>query len=177
VRFFLNLAKKYISIHNVLNIILTIMLLTQCTLILYYYIITQCICNTREGVKLRKPSIFVINWFSSCLSFFQSASPAPTYIFTTHTCTTSIITLEPCALNADISAYHTEILKKFHYFADTTERGVWGWKKAQRQGEDRDFTDNSIQASSYHLKLSSASWNLWNAKSFYLLRTKLIPNS
>jgi hypothetical protein len=28
-------------------------------------------------------------------------------------------------------------LINFHYFADTTERRVLGWKKAQRQGEDR----------------------------------------
>jgi len=32
-------------------------------------------------------------------------------------------------------------LIKFYYFADTTERGVWGWKEAQKQGE---FVDNSI---------------------------------
>jgi len=32
-------------------------------------------------------------------------------------------------------------LIKFYYCADTTERGVWGWKEAQKQ---RDFVDNSI---------------------------------
>jgi hypothetical protein len=31
------------------------------------------------------------------------------YIFTAPTCTTTIITLEPCALNAELSAFHTEI--------------------------------------------------------------------
>jgi hypothetical protein len=32
-------------------------------------------------------------------------------------------------------------LIKFYYFADIIERGVWGWKEAQKQG---DFVDNSI---------------------------------
>ncbi len=34
------------------------------------------------GMKLRKPSILVVNWVSSCLSFFLSASTGTTYIFT-----------------------------------------------------------------------------------------------
>jgi hypothetical protein len=25
-----------------------------------------------------------------------------------------------------VSAFHTELFKKIHYFVDTTERGVWG---------------------------------------------------
>jgi hypothetical protein len=33
-------------------------------------------------MKLRKPSILVVNWVSSCLSFFLSASTGTTYIFT-----------------------------------------------------------------------------------------------
>jgi hypothetical protein len=41
-----------------------------------------------------------LNWVSSPLSFFLSASTAATYIFTARTCTTTIISLEPCALNA-----------------------------------------------------------------------------
>jgi hypothetical protein len=35
------------------------------------------------------------------LSFFLSTSTAATYIFTAPTCTTTIITLEPCALNTE----------------------------------------------------------------------------
>jgi hypothetical protein len=58
--------------------------------------------STFKGVKPKKPSIFVINWVSSCLSFFLSAFTAATYIFTAPTCTTPIITLEHCA-------FHTEI--------------------------------------------------------------------
>jgi hypothetical protein len=34
------------------------------------------------GIKLRKPSVLVVNWVSSCLSLFLSASTAATYIFT-----------------------------------------------------------------------------------------------
>jgi hypothetical protein len=39
------------------------------------------------------------------VSFFLSACTAATYIFTAPTCTTTIITLEPCASNA----FHTQI--------------------------------------------------------------------
>jgi hypothetical protein len=45
------------------------------------------------------------------VSFFLSASTAAAYIFTAPTCTTTIITLK----------LHNLI--KFHYFANTTERG------------------------------------------------------
>jgi hypothetical protein len=48
-------------------------------------------------MKLRKPSILVVNCVSSCLSFFLSASTAATYIFTAPYCTTTIIDLEPYA--------------------------------------------------------------------------------
>jgi len=42
--------------------------------------------------------ILVVNWVSSCLSFFLSASTAAaTYIFTAPNCTTTIISLELCA--------------------------------------------------------------------------------
>jgi hypothetical protein len=58
---------------------------------------------------------------SSCLSFFLTASTAATYIFTAPNCTTTIITLEPCAL-------------KCFYFADTTERGDRGVKGGPKIG-------------------------------------------
>jgi len=50
------------------------------------------------------------------------ARTAATYIFTALTCTSTIITLEPCALNA----FSYPDLIKFPYFADTTERGDRG---------------------------------------------------
>jgi hypothetical protein len=90
--------------------------------------------SIQQGMKLRKISILVVNWVSSCLSFFLSASTAATYIFTAHNGTTTIISLEPCAL-----AFSNWYLLKCLYFGDTTERfpGDSGWKEAQRQGEDR----------------------------------------
>jgi hypothetical protein len=48
----------------------------------------------------------------------------------------TIIPLEPCALNAEFSISYWDLIK-FPYFVVTTERGVRGWKEAQRQGEDR----------------------------------------
>jgi hypothetical protein len=34
-----------------------------------------------------------------------------------------------------VSAFRTEVLEKFPYFADTTEkRGIGGWKEAQKTG-------------------------------------------
>jgi hypothetical protein len=39
------------------------------------------------------------------LFFFLSASTAATYIFTAPTCTTTIISLEPCALNAEFQHF------------------------------------------------------------------------
>jgi len=42
-------------------------------------------------------------------------------------------------------------LIKFPYFADTTERGVWGWKAPPKTGwRQGDFTDNSIDSGLLH---------------------------
>jgi len=95
------------------------------------------------GMKLRIPSILVINSVSSYPSFFLSASTAATYIFTSPNCITIIISLGPCALNAEFQRFILSCsisywdLIKYLYFADTTERGDRGWKEAQRQGEVR----------------------------------------
>jgi hypothetical protein len=96
------------------------------------------------GWNSEKPSILVVNWVSSCLSFFMSASTA-TYIFTALTCTTTIISLKPCASYAEFQHFALSCcisywgLIKCPYFADTIDRdrGDRGWKEAQRQGEDR----------------------------------------
>ncbi len=74
-------------------------------------------------MELRKPSIFVINWVSSCLSFFVSALAAVASICTTRICTTTIISLQPCGywmLSFSISYWD---LIKFPYSADTTQGG------------------------------------------------------
>ncbi len=47
--------------------------------------------------------------FDPLFPFFLSASTTATYIFTAPTCTTTIISLEPCALNAEFPAFHTQI--------------------------------------------------------------------
>ncbi len=54
------------------------------------------------GSKVGFPPILVVNWVSSCLSSLLTASTAATIpcIFTAPTCTTTVITLEPCAWNA-----------------------------------------------------------------------------
>jgi hypothetical protein len=65
------------------------------------------------GPKLVFPPILVVNWVSSCVSFFLSAFTAPT-------CTTTIITLEPCVLNAEFQHFiprsnKISLLYKYHW--------------------------------------------------------------
>jgi hypothetical protein len=66
----------------------------------------QSLSLWREATsKLVFPPILVVNWVSSSLSFFLSASVCCyiySYIFTAPTCTTTIIILEPCALECQI---------------------------------------------------------------------------
>jgi len=53
----------------------------------------------KEEITATQTSFFRQFWWSPVFSFFLSASTAATYIFTAPTtCTTTIITLEPCAL-------------------------------------------------------------------------------
>jgi hypothetical protein len=81
-------------------------------------------------VELRKPSIFVINWVSSCLSFPFSWVPSLLllHLFAHHSgiCTTTVISLQSCGhwmLSFSISYWD---LIKFPYSAtDTTNIGVW----------------------------------------------------
>ncbi len=65
----------------------------------------------------------------SFILYFLSASTATTIIFT------SIITLEPCGLNAQTFHISYRDLIKFHYFVDPSERG-------DRGGRQGDFRDN-----------------------------------
>jgi hypothetical protein len=78
-------------------------------------------------VRLRKPSILVGKWVSSCLSFLHVAFAAATEIFTAPKCTTTIISFEPCALNAEFQHFILRFLLKCLYFAYTTERGDSRW--------------------------------------------------
>jgi hypothetical protein len=56
----------------------------------------------------------------------MSVCTAPTYT------TTTIITLEPCALNGEFQHFIPRFNKNFLYFADTTERGDRGQQKQRR---------------------------------------------
>jgi hypothetical protein len=90
--------------------------------------------------ETQTPSILIVNCVSSCLSFFLRASTAATYTFTATTCTTAIISLDPCALNAEFQHFVLSYsisycdLIKCPYFADTTERGDRG---GERRPKDR----------------------------------------
>jgi hypothetical protein len=114
------------------------------------------------GMKLRKPSILVLNWVSSCLSFINFGAKlsfilsflfpeclhcyySTAYIFTTPNCTTTIFSLGPRALNAEFQHFILRFNKNGSFtLVIATERGDRGWKEAQRQGWRQGyFTDNS----------------------------------
>jgi hypothetical protein len=76
------------------------------------------------------------------------------------TCTTTIITLEPCALNAEFQRFVLSCsisfwdLIKCPYFADTTERGDRGVKGGPKRGWRQGyFTDNSNGSQGLNLLL------------------------
>jgi hypothetical protein len=75
----------------------------------------------------------VVNWVSPCLSFFL-APP-----FTAPSCKATIISLEPCTLNADFQHFIPRS-NKFPYllYGYPSKKGL-RWNKVQRQG---DFTNN-----------------------------------
>jgi hypothetical protein len=77
-------------------------------------------------MKLRKPSILVVNWDSSYLPFFRSASTAATYIFTAPNCTTTIISLEPCALNAEYQHFIVRFIKISFTLQIPLKEGIGG---------------------------------------------------
>jgi hypothetical protein len=100
--------------------------------------------SIRRGVKLTKPSILVVNWVSSCLSFFSERLHCCCYIYLYfhysylyYNFCNYIWTLCIRLLSFSISYWD---LIKFPYFADTTERGDKGWKEAQIQGEENRVT-------------------------------------
>jgi len=87
------------------------------------------------GHKLVFPPFWVVYWVSSPLSFFLSASAAATYIFTAPTCTTTIIILELCALNAEFQHFIPIFDKIFLLCEYHCKRGLMGEREC-------DFTDN-----------------------------------
>ncbi len=74
-----------------------------------------------------------------CLSFFFSASTVATYIFTALIWKATIISLEPCALNANFQHFIPRSNKHFLLY-DILERRVWSERRPKdREGE---FTNN-----------------------------------
>jgi hypothetical protein len=84
-------------------------------------------------MELRKPSILVVNCVSSCLTFFLSASTTATYIFTAPNCTTTIISLEPCALNAEYQHFILRFIKMSLLCGYFVKEGIGG----ERRPKDR----------------------------------------
>jgi hypothetical protein len=83
--------------------------------------------TNRVFCKVRKHS-------TKNLSYFLSASTAATYIFTAPTCTTTIITLEPCALKCRVSSMSYPGLIKFSYFVNLTpQRGDIGGERRPKE--------------------------------------------
>jgi hypothetical protein len=80
---------------------------------------TQTSFSTNFGGKLS---------FILCFLFPERPSTAATYIFTAPTCTTTIITLEPCALNVEFQ----HLLPRF-----ITISLLCGYQR-EREREDRD---------------------------------------
>jgi hypothetical protein len=86
-------------------------------------------------MKLGKPSILVVNWVSSCPSLFLSASTTTTtYIFTAPNCTTTIVSLEPCALNAEFQHFILRFNKNVFTLRIPLKEGIGG---GERRPKDR----------------------------------------
>jgi hypothetical protein len=81
------------------------------------------------GPRLVFPAILVVNWVSSCLSFFLERLHC-CYIY--FSCS-YVHTLDPCASNVE---FIVDLIKCL-YSVDTNQRGHKGWKQTGGQGEDR----------------------------------------
>ncbi len=89
----------------------------------------KCI-SIQRGMKLRKPSILVVNWVSSCLSFFlNAATAAATYIFTAPNCTITVISFEPRALNAEFQHFISELQRFILRFNKMSLLCGYQWKR------------------------------------------------
>jgi len=74
-----------------------------------------------------------VNSVSPCLSFFFSASTVAAYIFTAPTCKAAIISLEPCALNADFQHFIPRFNKTFLLYGYSPKKGL-GVKGGPKRG-------------------------------------------
>jgi hypothetical protein len=102
---------------------------------LYCYEWTQCWFGT---LKLHRSLVLLVAYIG-CLHKWDGRRKLVSEkkllkirVFTAPICTTTIITLEPCALNAEFQHF----IPRFNKTSSLKE-GIGGWKEAQRQGEDR----------------------------------------
>jgi hypothetical protein len=89
------------------------------------------------------PPILVVNWVSSRVSFSWAPAIAVTYIFTAPTCTTTIIILEPCALNAESQHFIPSFNQNFLTLLIPLKERIGTKAEEIGGGTEGDFTDNS----------------------------------
>jgi hypothetical protein len=106
----------------------------------------------------------VVNWVSSCASFFLGACTAANYIFTAPTYTTTIVTLEPCALNAQFQHLlprfnQISLLCKYHW-----KTGIGGESRGDRGWNRGWLMDNSIvlSISFGQIRALGCNWTYFN---------------
>ncbi len=94
--------------------------------------------NIQGGVETEKTINFggKLSFILSFLFPLSAASTAATYIFSLLLPVQLQYLLSwTLCIKCWVSAFRTEVLEKFPYFADTTEkRGIGGWKEAQKTG-------------------------------------------
>jgi hypothetical protein len=87
--------------------------------------------ETQKSINFGDKLSFILSFF---LFFLSASTAAATYIFTAPNCTTTTISnLEPCALDAELHTFHTELqhfILRFNKMSllcpYTTERADWG---------------------------------------------------
>ncbi len=98
----------------------------------------------KGGWNSENHQLWRVNWVSYRLSSFLSASTAATYIFTAPNSTTTIVSLEPCALNAEFQHFILRFIKISLLYRYRWKRGQ-GVKGGPKTGWSRGyFTENSI---------------------------------
>jgi hypothetical protein len=105
-------------------------------------------------MKLRKPSILVVNWVPYCLSFCLSPSTAAPHIFTAPDCTTSVTSRKPRGINAKFQHFVLRFNKLFLLCYTTM-----GWEEAQWQG---DFLDNSKMMFFFKFLMLCLGQSIWH---------------
>ncbi len=117
-----------------------------------------------EGLKLRKPSILMVPEFHAVFLFFWTSPLLLNRFSLPPTCTSTIIPLEPCALNAEIQHFVLSFsilywdLIKLPHFTDTTKRGVRGVKGGPKTRVKTADISTLHQISFIYLSQSQKHW-------------------